>query len=237
MNSPRHYLIVDDNRAFAENLAEILSGVGATTQLVTSGLEAVEAVRRTRFSALLTDMRMPTMSGFGLIREIRALDPGLPAVVVTAYSEDDDLEAVRRAGILSILPKPVPVLELVELLSCARRNGLVAIVEDDHALRDNLSEAFRSRGFAAVLAGSVRETQQLGCVRPFAGVVDLRLPDGPDGAALRQLESRFPGLPVLVISGIVEATPDPHLQGFFAKPFATAALLTRLEELHEKASA
>ena len=72
-------------------------------------------------------------------------DPNLPAVVITAYTNDDDLEAARNEGVLAVLPKPAPVARLLELLGAARRGGLVAIIEDDAALSDNLSEVLRRR--------------------------------------------------------------------------------------------
>ena len=96
-----------------------------------------------------------------------------------------------------MLPKPVPVPTLMGLLSTARRDGLVALVEDDPALADNLSEVLRARGFSCVTARSVLETEQLSTVRPFAALVDLRLPGGPDGEALRRLRARFPEMPTL----------------------------------------
>ena len=191
----RKYLLVDDNRAFAENLAEILRDQGAEVTVASTGREALELARSTRFDGLVTDMRMPVMSGAHLVHEIRRIDPELPAIVVTAYTGEDDLLAARQEGLLAVLPKPAPLQRLVELLGAARRNGLVALVEDDSAFADNHAEALRDRGFSAVTARSVGETERLGGVRPFAALVDLRMPDAPDGAALSRLMERFPGLP------------------------------------------
>ena len=57
----RRYLIVDDNLAFAENLAEILKDEGDEVSLAGTGAEAIKLVRETPFDAVLTDMRMPVM--------------------------------------------------------------------------------------------------------------------------------------------------------------------------------
>jgi two-component system, response regulator PdtaR len=227
----RHYLVVDDNREFAENLAEILRDQGDEVAVAEHGEEAVEIARAHRFDALLTDMRMPRMGGAQLVQEIRRIDPGAPALVFTAHVADDALEAVRREGILAVLPKPVPVTHLLELLAAARRDGLVVVVEDDGRMSDNLCEALRGRGFAAVTAASVLETELLGPVRPFCALVDLRVPGGPDGEAMRRLAARYPGMPMLAISAYQEAPPVPHA-AFFAKPFDTGALLAAVERLH-----
>jgi CheY-like chemotaxis protein len=227
----RRYLIVDDNREFAENLAEIIRDQGAEVDLAGSGAEALELVRRTRYQALVTDMRMPGMGGAQVLRQVRHLDPALPALVVTAYVSDDALAAARREGVLAFLPKPVPVATLLELLGTARRDGLAAVIEDDPRLSDNLCEALRGRGFAAVTAASVLETERLGELQPFCALVDLRVPGGPDGEALARLRQRFPALAVLVMSGL---PPPASPQGapFFQKPFDTGQLLAAVERLH-----
>src|SRR5512136_1540991 len=134
----RRYLVVDDNRDFAENLAEILRENGDETEVAYGGEQALARVRARRFDVVVTDMRMPAMGGARLLHEIRRVDPGLAAVVVTAHASDLDLDAARREGLLAVLPKPVPVDRLRALLAVARRDGLVVVVEDDEALRENL---------------------------------------------------------------------------------------------------
>lgn len=227
----RKYLLVDDNLAFAENLAEILRDAGAEVTVAEGGASALELARATRFAALVTDMRMPVMSGARLVHEIRRVDPGLPAIVVTAYTGENDLLAARDEGLLAVLPKPVPIDQLVELLGVARRDGLVALVEDDVAFADNLAEALRDRGFSAVTARSVAETERLGGVRPFAALVDLRLPGGPDGEAFRRLLERLPNLPVVVMSAHPDALAQAAWPHTFPKPFETGKLLEAVEKL------
>src|SRR5215470_7175657 len=192
------YLILDDNLAFAENLAEILRDQGHEAVVVNSGAEALEAVRHQKFDAVLTDMRMPVMGGAQFIHELRKIDPDIPALVATAYSGDDDLKVARNEGLLAILSKPLPMERLLTLLRVARRKGLVALIEDDEALSDNLSEALRLRGLTVVSAKSILETERLGPVRPFAAVVDLCVPGGPAGEAMKLLNKRYPGIAIVV---------------------------------------
>ena len=232
----RSYLVVDDNRDFAENLAEILRDGGDEVVIAENGRDAAEAVRHRRFDAILTDMRMPLMGGAELVHEVRRTDPGAPALVITAHAGDDALESARREGLLAVLGKPVEVPRLLSLLASARRDGLVVVVEDDARLSDNLCEALRARGFAAVTAASVLETERLGPVRPFCALVDLRLPDAPHGEAMRRLSARFPGIPMIVVTGYDVPPPLPH-EAFFTKPFDTAALLAAVERLHRAAGA
>jgi DNA-binding NtrC family response regulator len=228
----RRYLLVDDNKAFAENLAEILRDEGAEVSVALSGAEALALVKQQRFDAMVTDMRMPVMSGAALVHEVRRADPDLPAIVVTAYTGESDLSDARHQGVLAVLPKPVPLPQLTALLTRARRGGVVALVEDDEALADNLSEALRQRGFTALTARSALEAERLGGVRPFAALIDLRLPDAPRGEAMVQLAAKHPGLPLLVMTGHPDALPPVKHQGIFVKPFDTERLLDSLEALH-----
>jgi CheY-like chemotaxis protein len=232
----RHYLIVDDNRAFAENVGEIVRDLGDEVSVVDGGHQALQLVRRKRYHALVSDMRMPHMGGADLLREIRSLDPGLPAIVVTAHVGDAELESARREGVLAILSKPVPIGQLLDLLGAARRDGLAVVVEDDARLSDNLCEALRGRGFAAVTAGSVLETEALAPLRPFAAVADLHVPGGPAGEAMRRLAGRYPGLPILAITGYGDTPPVP-CEVLLHKPFDTGALLAALERCHGRAAA
>lgn len=227
----RRYLVVDDNRDLAENLAEILADEGAEAAVATSGREALEQVRRVRFDALVTDMRMPAMDGADLVHAVRRLDPGLPVLVITGYAQDRALAAARSEGLVAVLEKPVPLARLLALLGAARRDGLVAVVEDNTDQADNLAEALAARGFAAVTAASVTETDRLGPVVPCCAVVDLRVPGGPDGEAMRRLAERFPGLPMLVVTGHPLEPPLPH-RGLFRKPYDPRALLDAVEALH-----
>jgi len=229
----RRYLFVDDNVEFAENLVEILGDCGADCEMASGGAEAIERVKGTRFDAIVTDMRMPGMGGAAVVHEVRRVDPGLPAVVLTAHAGDADLELARREGLLAVLAKPAPLDRLLGLLDVARRDGLLAVVEDDVALLDNLTEALRLRGFAAVTASSVLDTERLGPVRPFAALVDLRLPGGPDGEAVRRLEARYPGIPLVVVTAHPSTAPA-HCRALFHKPFVTGALLATVEQLHRE---
>jgi DNA-binding NtrC family response regulator len=230
------FLLVDDNLAFAENLAEILRDEGHEVVIAGSGEAALEAARGRRFDALVTDMRMPVMSGAKLVHEIRRGDPELPAIVVTAYTGEDDLVAARNEGLLAILPKPVPVPRLVELLAHARRGALVALVEDDAALADNLCEALRDHGFSAVAARSIADAERFGDVRPFVALVDRRVPGGPDGHALQVLARRFPRMPQIVITAFAEGIEERDLP-VFPKPFDTSALLAAIEQIYRQRAA
>lgn len=231
----RRYLLVDDNVAFAENLAEILEAEGAMARVVSSPGEALAVLNSDpRFDAVVSDMRMPEMSGAQLLQQVREIDPALPAVVITAYTGDDDLRLARDQGLLAVLSKPVKPDVLTDTLARARRGGLVAVVEDDPALADNLTEALRTQGFATVTASNVLEAEKLSHLQPFCAVMDLRLPGGPDGAALDAFRRRFPQVPVFVVTAHADEATPPPCERLFVKPFSTPLLMDELERAFQR---
>ncbi len=223
---PRRYLLVDDNVAFAENVAEILRGEGAEVDVAHAGGRALELARPGRYDALVTDLRMPGMSGAQLLKAVRAQDPDVPVVLLSAWAHDAQLAQARRDGLLAVLAKPQGVPRLLEVLSRARRGGVV-LVEDDLALVDDLVEVLCSRGLTVVSASSLAEVEALG-MTPFAAVVDLKARGGDFGLALERVRARYPGTPALVIGAFAGAVPGVEV---FERPFDTGALLARLEQL------
>jgi CheY-like chemotaxis protein len=121
----RRFLFVDDNRAYAENLAEIVREAGHAAEVTHSGREALQRVAAAGppFDALVTDMRMPEMDGAALIAAVRAIDPLLPTVVVSAFADDDRAEAARRAGARALVAKGAPLSELLAQLEAAQRRS------------------------------------------------------------------------------------------------------------------
>lgn len=225
----RRYLLVDDNAEFLENLAEILRDLGAEVDCAPDGEAALRAVAAARYDAVVTDMRMPGMSGAQLLHRLRALDGGVPVVLLSAFAQDAQVTDARRDGLLAVLSKPQQVPKLLSLLSRARRGGVV-LVEDDAALCDNLAEVLAARGITVVTAGHVAEVDAIG-VAPVAALVDLKVPGGDPGAALESVRRRFPGTPTVLITAFGDEAPSLGRAEVFHKPFDTGALVARIEEL------
>jgi len=142
----RRYLVVDDNRPLAENLAEILETSGAEVDVEVDPHAALRRLRTRRYTALVTDMRMPGLGGAELLAAARVADPALPALVVTAFIGDADLARVERMGVLATLPKPVPVETLLQRLENARRGAVVWVVHGASGQVSRLMELVREHG-------------------------------------------------------------------------------------------
>jgi PAS domain S-box-containing protein len=109
-------LVVDDQAAILELIAEILTAEGATVRACTTAPEALALVQAWRPDVLVSDMAMPGQDGYWLIQQVRALAPevggALPAVALTAYVRMEDRLQVLAAGFQQYVPKPVEPQEL-----------------------------------------------------------------------------------------------------------------------------
>ena len=111
-------LIVDDDAALAETLADELASDGFETVHVTSSREAARLLEQ-RFDAVVTDLRMPAIDGLGILAKSRELAPDRPVVVMTAFSAiDSAIESIRQ-GAYHYLTKPFKVDELALFLERA----------------------------------------------------------------------------------------------------------------------
>ena len=88
-------LVVDDERSMRELLSIVLRRDGYDVLLAADGKVAVETLKRERVDVLITDIRMPEMSGVDVLREAKRIDPGIISIIMTAFADDT---AVVRCG-------------------------------------------------------------------------------------------------------------------------------------------
>jgi EAL domain-containing protein (putative c-di-GMP-specific phosphodiesterase class I) len=119
-------LLVDDEEALLDVLAEILRGEGFEVTACASGAAALAALRASEHDAVLSDVSMPGMDGLSLLKAVRERDAELPVVLMTgAPSLETAVEAVDR-GALKYLTKPISSSVLVETAHRALRLSRLA---------------------------------------------------------------------------------------------------------------
>jgi CheY-like chemotaxis protein/anti-sigma regulatory factor (Ser/Thr protein kinase) len=100
-------LVVDDNPVNLTVARALVERAGFGVVTATNGEEAVAAVARQSFAAVLMDCHMPVMDGFEATRRIRAVGSTVPIYALTASAMPDELEACRQSGMNDCLIKPV----------------------------------------------------------------------------------------------------------------------------------
>jgi DNA-binding NtrC family response regulator len=114
--APRRILIVEDNMELAENMSEIFSGGGYNPFAVHSAEAALALLQIERFDGMVTDLRLPGMSGIDLITVLRQAGSCTPAILITAFADAATLARAGLAGVLDVLPKPLDFERLFRLV-------------------------------------------------------------------------------------------------------------------------
>ncbi|MFC5571268.1 PAS domain S-box protein [Lysobacter yangpyeongensis] len=115
--TPRHVLVVDDNRDAADSLQMLLEHAGYLCYATYDAVSALTAIRATRFDAVIIDLGLPDLDGFEVARRLRAeLPQPPPLIAVTGYGQTGDLSATREAGFHAHLTKPLAAEEIARVL-------------------------------------------------------------------------------------------------------------------------
>ena len=101
-----HILIVEDEPTTSWALAEGLSDDGFTIDTFRSAEEALVWLRGARSDLVISDLRLPGLSGLELARKLRRGRHAQPVIIVTAYGSAETLRDLRRAGVADVFPKP-----------------------------------------------------------------------------------------------------------------------------------
>jgi two-component system response regulator PilR (NtrC family) len=105
-------LVVDDERSMRELLQIVLRREGHQVRLAESGPVAVAELEREPVDVLISDIKMPGMSGVDVLREAKRLDPDIVGIMVTAYASTESAVEALRLGAYDYLTKPFDVEEL-----------------------------------------------------------------------------------------------------------------------------
>lgn len=121
-------LVADDDRAFCDNLCDVLTGEGFGVRAAYDGPEAVQQAHDAPFDILLIDMNLPILNGLETYRRIKRDKPDTIAVVISGYADEMDgfIRQTLSESAHSFLCKPLDMNRLLELmgaLCCAKRNG------------------------------------------------------------------------------------------------------------------
>lgn len=114
-------LVVEDELDTLEFLAVLLKVYGAKVEAVNSAKEALSVVSRVQPDVLISDICMPDMDGYELIRQLRELPANcggqVPAIALTAYAGETDQAQVLSAGFNLYLAKPVEPNQIIDAIA------------------------------------------------------------------------------------------------------------------------
>ena len=228
---PTRVLVVDDEPAVLITLCANLELEGFDVLQAADPQQALELADREDFDVLLTDVRMPGMTGIDLFRELRKKKADLRVIAMTAFAGEELLDQGIQEGVYTVLRKPFDIEQARALITRAARKGRVLIIDDKPEVGASLALALQSAGIPASDVRSGAEAlEQLSSGPIDTCVIDLVMPE-MDGAELcRRIHELYRDVTLLVMTGqdvpaLVRQATKAGSQACLRKPFDVEALL------------
>lgn len=213
MVSAQTLLVVDDQADYARGLARLLQGRfnGVNCRTAFSGTEALEIMGRERVSVMITDMRMPGMSGLELLKKALSVEPALSVLVVTGYGSIETAVEAVKTGAYDFLTKPIDKETLFKAVAWGLERS--RLLDENRRLRMSMAEG----GPSKTLIGESLAMQRLrDSITAIAGSDYTVLITGESGTGkelvARTIHTMSPraSLPLLTVN--CPAIPDPLLE-------------------------
>ncbi|MBI5643554.1 MAG: response regulator [Deltaproteobacteria bacterium] len=232
-------LVVDDDRRMVKTICDILKVKGYTALPAYSGEEALQKVREDKPDCVLMDIKMDGIDGVEATKMIKAISPSLPVVLMSAYATEEQTNEAKKQGAYTVLTKPIDVQQVLSFLSLIRKEESILVVDDDPAFSRTLRDILQASGYNVETEADPEKV--LGHMeRNYKLVVllDLKLGSVNGLDILKAIRARYPGKPVVLVTGYREtmaSSIETGLQiGAYAclyKPFAIEELTGIIEEI------
>ena len=106
-------LIVDDEKHMCISLSKLLSLHGFKTSFSTGAEDALSELREQKFDLIITDLKMPGMSGLSFIEKVKSMKLPVPIIMISGYASTENVVEAMRCGAVNFYPKPVKTDELI----------------------------------------------------------------------------------------------------------------------------
>lgn len=147
--SDKAVLIVDDKESVRNMITAHLSGLGYDTTTAETGEAALDMFKERIFDVVITDMRMPGMSGLDVIRAVKDISPDTVVVVMTAFGDMDNAIEAMKEGAYDYLKKPFKLDEIEAALARALQTACMR--RENRFLREAVQ---REYSFSRIIAKS-----------------------------------------------------------------------------------
>jgi DNA-binding NtrC family response regulator len=207
-----------------------------------SGEEAIRAVGAKPYAAVIMDVKMPGLNGVEAFRVIRREHRNLPVILMTAYAAQELLAQAEREGVLTILPKPLPLARLTDTLAELARTGPVLVLDDEPEFLETLTTILTARHLDVIKAATLDQTLQLLTgTTPRVIVMDLQLGDFSPQDAVLAIKKISPEVLLILYSGhpelideTVAGLPSEWVHATLRKPFAPDRLVELLNAVNHE---
>lgn len=241
MKDKLNILLVDDDKRMTSTLADILILAGYEPVQAWTANQALELARSGNFDCVLTDIRMPGMSGVEFFVELHKELPGLPVVLMTAYAAEDLIQKGLQEGVIGLFEKPINITQMLGFFSSLAKNNTVAIVDDDSHFCQTLGDILKKRGYSVKLVTDPHTEIESLISDAQIVLLDLKLNEITGLDILQKIHHLRQDIPVLMITAYrkemgeaLEAAMKNSAYACLYKPLEIDELLSILADFQQK---
>lgn len=243
-DSSKIILLVDDEYDLRTLFSEALRLDGHSVVCARNGEEGLEMAQQYRPDLVMTDLVMPRMNGWRMIKALRDNGIVAPAIIITGYMSQESQRGLTHRDVAGILAKPVDLTEMLALvrriLSTQPARSLhVLAVDDEEDTRLLVSSCLQQAGFTVETAGNGREALSRAAARiPDVVLLDIAIPDMDGFEIARRLRAHraLAGVPIVMLTArssaeYVRKAVVMKVDGYLVKPFEPDVLVSRLRRV------
>ncbi len=234
-------LVVDDNRTMANSIVDILRAKGYDAFASYSGADALERLWVSEFDCILSDIKMPNITGVDLFKRIKEQGLDIPVVLMTGGECDDLIEEGVNEGVVGVLDKPLNFDALFSFFSYLRRVSSVVIIDDDPQFCRTLGDVLRAYDFDVIeITDPASILDELNDDTHLV-LLDMKLTSTTGLEVLREIREHHPRLPVVLATGypeemvsFVDAAEQLGVHAYFEKPFSIDDFVGILKDIRRQ---
>lgn len=170
--NPFRIVLIDDEATQRDAIAGFLRKKGFDVATAASGAEGIRRAQEHHADIVLTDFKMPDLTGGDVLAQCTENCPGTPVVIMTAYGSVDGAVRLMKSGAFDYLQKPIDLDELVLVIERARERG--QLLRENKALREQLTERYSFESIVSVSGEMEHVLNTAGRVAPSTAPVLVR---------------------------------------------------------------
>ncbi len=215
-------LIVDDEKNIRSGLEIAFEDEGYSVIAASNGKEAWDLVNKNNVDLVITDLRMPEMDGYELLKRMTSAYPTLPVIVLTGHGTIETAVETMRDGAIDFFTKPVDIDKL--LLVVRKSIAASTLAEQNRKLAEEIDKLKKQQGYGRIIGKSGKISELLQIINQVASTRATVLVTGESGTGKE------------LVADAIEALSDRHGKPFIKVHCASLSSSLLEDELfgHEK---